>query len=78
VELKNILVRSKTNQVTRMTIYNEEKRKIIQLYDVERQKELIGSFIDELLINVFVMNMLLDYIEKGYKIIVNNHWVKKE
>lgn len=55
--------------------YNNENRRIIQLY--ENQKEVIGSYVDDdQLMSVFVMKALLDYIEKGYKIIVKDNWRK--
>ncbi|MGM0924682.1 MAG: hypothetical protein ACQEWW_26440 [Bacillota bacterium] len=40
----------------------------MQLYDAEKQKEIIGSYVeDDQLMNVFVTNALLDYLEKDIK-----------
>ena len=57
-------------------VVDSDNRKIIKLYDVTEQRELIGSYVDDQLMNIYVMNTLLTCIENGFKIRINDQWLK--
>lgn len=63
---KNLLVKK---------YHNNEGRRIMQLYDVELNRDLIRGYVDDdLLLSVHVTNTLLTYIENGYKVKVDDQW----
>lgn len=72
--IRNIVSVNKTIRVDK--VVDSDNRKLIKLYDVTNQKELIGSYVDGQLINIYVMTTLLAYIKEGYNVKINDEWLK--
>jgi hypothetical protein len=74
-KVRNIASIRKTIRVDK--VVDSDNRKVIKLYDVTSQRELIGSYVDGQLMNIYVMNTLLAYIENGFNVKINDQWPKE-